>query len=116
MIKFDKIWGTTQKILSINNVEVHRIEIKKDTFCSRHFHRYKHNGFFLESGSLAINVWKPPANILDSTLLKPGDYTTVEPNIEHQFEALEDSIAYEFYWTEFMGEDITRLTIGGKKE
>ena len=116
MVKFNKIWGTTQKVFSMNNVEIHRIVIQKDTFCSRHFHKYKHNGFYLESGCLDINIWNKDSRILDVTQLKPGDYTTVEPNIEHQFLALEDSIAYEFYWTEFMGEDITRILPGGKKE
>jgi len=116
MTKFNKIWGTTSKLFGTNNVEIHRIEINKNSFCSKHFHQYKHNGFYLESGSLEINVWNRDSDILDVTRLKPGDYTTVEPNIDHQFLALEDSIAYEIYWTEFSGEDIIRQIPGGKKE
>ena len=37
----------------------------------------------------------------------PGEY--------HQFEAVEDTVAFELYWAEFDHEDIERETVGFNK-
>jgi mannose-6-phosphate isomerase-like protein (cupin superfamily) len=44
--------------------------------------------------------------------LKPGDFTRVRPGFVHQFEGLEDGVAFELYWAEFSHDDIIRKTIG----
>ena len=45
-----KIWGQTKLIHANGVLEFHRIEYKKDISCSKHRHKYKWNGFFVESG------------------------------------------------------------------
>ena len=46
--------------------------------------------------------------------LRAGDMTTVAPKKLHQFEAVEDTVCYEIYWTE-ISEDIVRKSFGGLK-
>lgn len=111
-----KIWGNTRCIFLKNNVEISRIEINKGGYCSKHFHHSKYNGFFLESGKLKIKVWKKEYDLCDETILVAGDFTTVNPTEVHQFEALEDCVCYEIYWTQLEADDITRDTVGGNDE
>ena len=114
-MKSGKIWGVTELIHANSVLEFHRIEIKKGGVCSKHSHVHKWNGFFVESGKLLIRVWKSDYNLVDETILGPGDFTQVQPGEYHQFEALEDSIAFELYWAEFSHNDIERETIGFDK-
>jgi quercetin dioxygenase-like cupin family protein len=97
-------------------VEISRIEINKGGFCSKHFHRSKFNSFFLESGKLKIKVWKNDYDLCDETILEPGDFTTVNPTEFHQFEALEDCVAFEIYWVNLEADDIIRENVGGKND
>lgn len=112
MIVNNKVWGKQMKVFDTPNFEVWRIEIKKGGFCSRHIHRHKFNMFFVENGKLKILVHKRDSNLVDETILYAGDQTIVEPSQEHMFLALEDTIAFEFYWVE-LGEDIVRRVPGG---
>jgi SAM-dependent methyltransferase/quercetin dioxygenase-like cupin family protein len=113
MIKQAKIWGTTSKLFSMNNCEVHRIEIKKGGYCSKHIHNFKYNMFFVESGVLEVKVLQQDSNYVDSTVLYSGDQTVVAPGKLHIFEAREDTVAYEIYWVAMEGEDINRQSVGG---
>lgn len=110
-----KVWGQTELIEANSSLEFHRIEIKKGGTCSKHKHRYKWNGFFVESGSLLVRVWKNNYDLVDETVLHKGQYTRVAPGEYHQFEALEDTIAFELYWANFDHEDIERDTVGHLK-
>jgi quercetin dioxygenase-like cupin family protein len=108
-----KIWGQTQCLFFKNNVEIHRIEIKKDGFCSKHKHEHKYNAFFVEKGKIKIKIWKNNYDLVDETIISTGQITTVEPGEYHLFEALEESIVYEIYWVELLQNDIKRENIGG---
>jgi dTDP-4-dehydrorhamnose 3,5-epimerase-like enzyme len=44
-----------------------------------------------------------------------GDMTIVKPGLFHSFEALEDTVCFEIYWTELDHSDIQRENIGGSK-
>ena len=112
MIKSGKVWGETVHFFSKNNVSIHRLEIKGDSFCSKHCHEYKYNLFYVESGHLTVKVWKNDYDLVDETILGPGEYTKVKPGVQHQFECLEDAVAYELYWAEFPEKDIVRETVG----
>ena len=107
-----KIWGKTELIEANSSLEFHRINITKGGVCSKHIHRYKWNGFYVESGKLLIKVWKGDYELIDETILTAGQYTKVAPGEFHQFEALEDTTAFELYWANFDHEDIKRETIG----
>jgi mannose-6-phosphate isomerase-like protein (cupin superfamily) len=107
-----KIWGQTELLESNSQLEFHRIQVQKGGSCSQHLHQYKWNGFYVESGRLLIRVWKQDYDIVDETILSAGDYTRVAPGEYHQFEALEDTVAFEIYWSELNSNDIVRRTVG----
>ncbi len=111
-----KVWGITQELFFKNNVEMHRIEVKKGGFCSKHKHEHKYNSFFVESGKLKIKIWKNAYNLIDETILTPQCMCIVSPNEYHLFECLEDTVAFEIYWVELDRKDIDRENIGGINE
>ena len=72
-------------------------------------------GFFVESGEMVVRVWQDDQEgLIDETILREGDFTQVKPGKIHQFEGLEDGVAFELYWAEFNHNDIVRRTIGSK--
>lgn len=115
MIK-SKVWGNTEQLFNQNNVEIHRIEIKKGGYCSRHYHDFKYNMFYVENGVLEVSVLENDSNIINSSTLYKGQSTVVEPKKVHIFLAKEDTIAYEIYWVSLQCEDIIRQTYGGVKK
>lgn len=110
-----KVWGQTELLEANGVLEFHRIETKKGGVCSKHCHRHKWNGFFVEQGALIIRVWKSNYDLVDETVLTAGMYTKVAPGEYHQFEALEDTVAFELYWAEFNHDDIERASVGYNK-
>ena len=113
-MKAGKVWGVTELLEANGVLEFHRIEAKAGGVCSKHKHKYKWNGFFVESGKLKVRVWKN--TVIDETILTAGQYTKVKPGEYHQFEALENTVAFEIYWAELNHEDIQRETVGYIKE
>lgn len=107
-----KVWGVTELLESNPSLEFHRIEVKKGGKCSKHKHRNKWNGFFVESGKLTVRVWKNDYDLIDEITLQAGQYTKVAPGEFHQFEAEEFTVAFEIYWTQFDPNDIVRETVG----
>lgn len=111
-MKSGKVWGQTELLLANGVLEFHRIEAVAGGKCSKHKHMYKWNGFFVESGHLLIRVWKNDYDLVDVTHLYKGDFMQVKPGEFHQFEAVENTIAFELYWAEFDHGDIQRETVG----
>jgi len=113
-MKAGKIWGQTELIHANGVLEFHRIEFKGGYKCSEHEHQYKWNGFFVESGKMLVRVWQDgdQDGLVDETILEAGDFTQVKPGKIHQFEGLEDGVAFELYWAEFNHNDIVRRTVG----
>lgn len=107
-----KIWGSTECIFNTNNVSIHRIFVKKGGTCSKHYHLHRYNRFFIEKGSLKILIWQKDYDLIDETILKPGESTEINPGLFHQFIALEDTIAYEIYYVSLDNSDIIREGIG----
>jgi mannose-6-phosphate isomerase-like protein (cupin superfamily) len=113
---FGKVWGKTQPLISNNNFSIHRLEIKKGSFCSKHLHKHKYNKFYVESGKLKVKIWKNDYKLIDEIILNKGESTTISPGEYHQFESVEDCIVYEIYWVCLTEDDIVRETVGGKNE
>ena len=107
-----KVWGMTENIFSNHNFEFHRIEVKKGGFCSKHKHVHKYNGFYVEKGKLIVSVWKD-YDLVDKTEIGSKQFHVVPPGEYHQFEASEDTIAFELYWAGFDPIDIVRENHGG---
>ena len=114
-MKSGKVWGVTELLEANGVLEFHRIEAGAGSVCSKHTHKYKWNGFYVESGEMIIRVWKNDYDLVDETVLKAGDYTKVGPGEYHQFEAVTDCVAFELYWAEFNHNDIHRQTVGHAK-
>jgi len=112
MSKAGKVWGQTEKILANSSLEFHRIEFAAGSECSKHKHVFKWNGFYCQEGVLKIKVWQQDYNLVDETVLYPGDFTSVKPGLYHSFEGLDDGVAFELYWAEFSHDDIARETVG----
>ena len=111
-----KIWGSTELVALVPGVlEFHRIEAVRGGVCSKHAHQSKTNGFYVEEGKLLIREWQNAYNLVDETILGPGDYCIVPPGVFHQFEVLEDCIAFELYYAELIGDDIVRESVGFKQ-
>ncbi len=111
-MKESKIWGTTTLVWSGNNTETHKIDIIRGGYCSKHKHDYKYNLFYVEYGSLRVEIWKDDG-IIDVTELHDGETTTVSPGQYHRFTALENTSALEVYWVELQNNDIIREDRGG---
>lgn len=110
-MKFGKVWGITELIAECAALEFHRLEIRTGGYCSKHRHATKWNGFFLESGRLLIRTWN--GELEDVTVLTAGQFSSVAPGYFHQFEALEDCVAFELYWSQYASDDIERVSVGG---
>tara|TARA_X000001316_G_C922197_1_gene37113 strand:+ start:2574 stop:3080 length:507 start_codon:yes stop_codon:yes gene_type:complete len=111
-MKAGKVWGTTELIEANGALEFHRIEMEEGGVCSKHLHRYKWNGFYVESGRMLIRTWQRDYDLVDVTVLQEGDYHKVKPGLYHQFECLKEGVAYELYWAEFNHNDIERESVG----
>lgn len=111
-----KVWGQTELIHANGVLEFHRIDFRAGGVCSKHKHQFKWNGFYVMTGRMKVSVWqKDQQDLVDETILGPGDFTRVKPGYMHQFEGIEDGVAFELYWAEFNHDDIQRETVGFKK-
>lgn len=111
-----KVWGQTELIHANGVLEFHRIDFRAGGVCSKHKHQFKWNGFYVMTGRMKVRVWqKDQQDLVDETILGPGDFTRVKPGYMHQFEGIEDGVAFELYWAEFNHDDIQRETVGFKK-
>jgi len=113
--KAGKVWGETELILANSSLEFHRIDYKAGGVCSKHKHDYKFNGFYVVSGKMKISVWQKDYDLVDETILGPGDFTAVKPGLYHTFEGIEDGVAFELYWANFQHNDIQRESVGYAK-
>ena len=80
--------------------------------CSFHYHKKKHETFYLQSGKLILRYGMSD-DIEDAVeeLLTPGDTFEVLPHLRHQMEAIEDSELMEFS-TEHFEDDSYRSVKG----
>lgn len=113
---FGKVWGSTEPLIETPFVSVHRLQILPNARCSEHCHKRKHNAFYVESGTLRIVVKKNGYDLTDTTVLGPGDFTTVAPDEYHWFETGDQPVVgLEFYYPDPLSEDIVRRNCGAVK-
>jgi len=109
-----KCWGRTMLGFAWNSVEAHPIQAQPGFRCSRHFHASKWNRFIVLQGKLIVRIFRD--NEVDETEIGPWQVTDVPPGVEHEFQALEPTLAVEFYWVEIDSHDISRQIEGGPIE
>ena len=62
---------------------------------------------------MLVRVWQKDYDLIDETILNAGEFTRVKPGVYHQFEGLEDGVAFELYWAaELDHSDIQRESVG----
>ena len=115
-MKAGKVWGDTELLHANGVLEFHRINFVEGGICSKHKHEFKWNGFFVEKGRMIVRVWQKDYDLVDETILGPGDFTRVKPGVYHQFEGLQEGVAFELYWAEFNHNDIVRESCGRIKD
>lgn len=104
----EKPWGFTQLIFDNNTIHIYLANINKNQYCSKHYHKYKNNFFFLQSGSLIIRTWGDQDDDPVDHILNPKESIEIKAGIWHQFIAKEDSILIEIYSINLDHEDIIR--------
>lgn len=106
-----KIWGERRRIYLDDKTEIDLLYVKKNTFCSTHYHEAKSNKFYVIQGCIAIRT------PYGSKILNANESWIVEPPLKHRFEALEDSIMIEMAFVKegkIDTKDIIREKLGGK--
>jgi len=106
-----KIWGLRLRLLLTDTSEIDLIQVKKDCFCSIHFHKNKVNKFYIIEGKLRIE------SEYGKILLEANDSFEIRPPIKHRFFAEEDTVAIELAYVEngkIDAKDIMRFKQGGK--
>lgn len=112
-MKSGKVWGETHLVFSNCNSEVQYMKCKKGKQCSKHLHSHKYNMFYVISGEIEIHTWKNDYQLVDVTVLGPGERTTIKPGEYHQFKINKDAEVLEVYWVELSLGDINRESCGG---
>jgi mannose-6-phosphate isomerase-like protein (cupin superfamily) len=106
MAIIEKPWGKTQLVFENDTIHIYLAWIKAGGFCSKHFHKNKHNLFFVQSGSIIVKTWNEHS--INEHKLFSGDKLLVHNNVSHQFLATEESILLEIYYSTIDHEDIIR--------
>jgi len=109
-----KGWGYEDWIVNNDKYCGKLLFFKKGKRCSFHYHKRKHETFYLFSGRIKIEVgWEnsPNSPNIKSYVLKPGDCLEVSRSLRHRITALKDSNLLEFSTTHFE-EDSKRIING----
>jgi dTDP-4-dehydrorhamnose 3,5-epimerase-like enzyme len=116
-----KVWGKKDTIFRENNVAVDILYLKKNTFCSWHYHNTKYNKFVVLSGKIRIEFKDSKMTGdygIELDKISGFDYAIVNPEKEHRFVVLEDSVVIEIMYTDkdkpLYDDDIVRSKQGGK--
>ena len=107
-----KGWGHEKWIVN-NELYCGKLLIfNKGKRCSFHYHKLKHETFYLKSGLLQLIYSNYDDTILSNKkTLRPGDKFEIPPLTRHQMIALEDSELIEFS-TQHFEEDSYRIIKG----
>lgn len=120
VVAVSKIWGKTRQIMANPNCEVHHASIDRGTWCSRHYHAWKWNLFYVISGELEVQFFNNEFSVIPVTAytVRAGEQFKVPPRQWHRFEAVGSPVELiEVYWAEeVLAGDIIRADTGGRKE
>ncbi len=87
--KEKKEWGEEHWIVNRDYCGK-KLILRKNRRCSLHMHKEKDEVFYLQSGSVLLELGKKKYT------MKPGDFVHVRANMYHRFTGLEDSEIMEF--------------------
>lgn len=117
-----KNWGYEQWLVN-NDLYCGKILfVKRDKFCSWHYHKVKDETFHLLEGSVEVKYGRlyhdeylVDLRMSSSIILKPGDSLHIPVGMPHRFYGLEDSKIIEIS-THHEDSDSYRLIEGSKLE
>ena len=110
--KHEKGWGHEIWLVNCDKYCGKILHFNQGKKCSWHYHKLKHETFYLHSGKLLIAYGDSDDLIEAATkILSPGDSMTIYPGLRHQMTALEDSDLLEIS-TQHFDEDSYRVLKG----
>ena len=101
------MWGREKWIVNLPTYCGKILELKKDYYCSFHFHKKKDETFYVLSGKVRLTKGKK------LIILNPGDSVRIKPLERHSFLGLKNSTIIEFS-TQHFESDSYRLSPSGK--
>jgi quercetin dioxygenase-like cupin family protein len=109
-----KVWGTTECLLQLPMIQVHRINFVRGGTCRLHYHASRYNAFYVLEGRLEVARAHGQTIVIHTrNRLEEGDIHVVPPGVVHQFTGISDGVALELYFPgEVDAHDIVRLTQG----
>ena len=84
---------------------------KEGKRCSLHYHKIKHETFYLQSGKMILEYYPKIDDGIFETLLTPGDVFEIPVETPHRLTAIEDSELFEFS-TQHFEDDSYRIIKG----
>jgi mannose-6-phosphate isomerase-like protein (cupin superfamily) len=88
--KVDKVWGSEEWIVN-NDLYCGKIlNLNKGYQCSMHYHKNKHETFYLLEGRILIELEE------GNRVMNPGDVQILPPQTKHRFTPIIDSRIIEF--------------------
>lgn len=85
------------------------LHFNKGKKCSLHYHKLKHETFYVQSGKLLCTFIDN--GVKETVILCAGDIKEIHQGLVHQMEALEDTEMFEFS-TQHFDEDSHRIIPG----
>jgi len=84
--------------------------VKAGRRCSLHFHRRKHETFYVQSGRVRMRLRHPDGRE-ESFEMRKGDILEIAPGTAHQFTGIEECELFEFS-TQHFEDDSVRIEKG----
>ncbi|MBI2452409.1 cupin domain-containing protein [Candidatus Pacearchaeota archaeon] len=88
--KIPKVWGSEEWIVNNDRYCGKILKLKKGFRSSLHYHKNKHETFFILSGEVLLELEGK------NVVMKSGDVQTIEPLNKHRFTGLKNSKIIEF--------------------
>ena len=88
--RHSKVWGYEDWIVNTPDYCGKRLFLKEGFRCSLHYHRVKDEAFYVEEGSVLLEIGP------ETLYLSPGDAVRIPPRTLHRFSGLADSVIFEF--------------------
>lgn len=108
MIKIvPKVWGSEEWVANNEEYCGKILNLKKGFRCSTHYHKKKHETFYILDGLVLMEVSG------EQKVMKKGDVQVIERGVKHRFTGLKDSRLAEFS-THHEEEDSYRDNVSGK--
>ncbi len=116
-----KEWGS-EEIIANGIYCGKRMTLNKGYRCSIHYHAQKHETFFVEKGSMLVEIEEEPhkdrqnkeLKKLKPLVMNKGDVLVIQPNTAHRFTGLDDNTVFFEFSTHDMPEDSIRITTSEK--